>query len=243
MTYEGGKSRVYRAETCAFLVFPRGISERIIRYVHLVSYYYYSFLKTLVTQCRRPGSPEVPRYHGYECAVNHWYLSPTPPPYAVNPSAMGSPSAALAEVDDVLRIIFRCFCPSPELKTSGGFYSVQVARRSLASAAVSCKALSHHALDILWESLPSDTPLLRLMDVLGLTHMRVGETRLVMIQAKHVSVSSLLCDYFSNSCYLFTAGRRERVRCVGSFPLLCSTGSQDISLSVPSYNLKTAKME
>ena len=74
----------------------------------------------------------------------------------------------LLEVEDVLYHIFSC------LSTYYGGYTLRFqltpdARLALLALATSCKLLSRHALDALWNTLPNDEPLRRLLDALNIT--------------------------------------------------------------------------
>ena len=70
-------------------------------------------------------------------------------------------------IHDVLYFIFQYLDPSalhPE-----DSYQADHLRSSLASAAVTCRALSELALDVLWKTLPCEEPLLQLLDNHGVT--------------------------------------------------------------------------
>ena len=70
---------------------------------------------------------------------------------------------------DVLYIIFRYLEPAQSHDTRGVASQSDVPPTSwLLDIALSCKSLSIHALDVLWHTLPSDEPLLRLLDTLDL---------------------------------------------------------------------------
>ena len=109
---------------------------------------------------------------------------------------MAAVHRGLSDVHDVLYIIFRYLDPALQETDNHVGISVQAARYTLANIAVSCKTFSDHALDVLWESLPSDAPLLRLLEILGLIHDD-RESSLHSIQsAEDVGARSLLpCDY------------------------------------------------
>ena len=69
---------------------------------------------------------------------------------------------------DVLYIIFR-YLQSAKSHDIHGVKSQSVFPTSwLLDVALLCKSLSSHALDMLWHTLPSDEPLLRLLDTLDL---------------------------------------------------------------------------
>ena len=68
---------------------------------------------------------------------------------------------------DVLFVIFQCLQPSPPIDDDIEDQSTP-SLGWLLNIALSCKSLSTHALDTLWHALPSDEPLLRLLEILDL---------------------------------------------------------------------------
>ena len=150
--------------------------------------------------------PEVPaQVAKTELHVNNAqpcaHLSLSPPPLTED-SPMASVHRGLSDVHDVLYIIFRYLDPGLQETDSHGGDSAQ-ARWTLANIAISCKAFSDHALDVLWESLPSDAPLLRLLEILGLIHDDHESSLHSMQSAEYVCARSLLPRDYENSCNVF----------------------------------------
>ena len=83
-------------------------------------------------------------------------------------------SQSLLTAHDVLHLIFQYLLPPPPIVE--GMKVELVSHRWLLDIAVSCKSLSGHALDVLWHTLPSDEPLLYLLDVLGITVLNSNVT-------------------------------------------------------------------